>query len=89
MSNPCKECLAIAQDLADAYRQIFSDQDLREAWLAARRMAGGTEDDVLRAEELFAKARAKGPSKIGAAMSRMYTHQVRTGHRLPNVFYRK
>jgi hypothetical protein len=52
-SNDCDECRALAQDLRDAYVDASSDQAVRDAWLATRKMIGGTEEDAQRAEQLL------------------------------------
>jgi hypothetical protein len=43
----------------------------------------GTEEDVLRAEELFPKAQIKSSPRIGIAIKRKFTHEALTDHRLP------
>jgi hypothetical protein len=54
-SSDCDVCRALAQDLRDAYADVWasSGQAVRDAWLATRKMIGGTEEDAQRTEELL------------------------------------
>ncbi len=85
----CNECLAIAQELHAAYHEMFSDHELRDAWLAGNKLMGGTDEDVLRAEELFPKSQIKSSPRIGIAIKRKLTHEALTGHRLPKPINQK
>jgi hypothetical protein len=98
-SNDCDECCALAQDLRDAYVDASSDQAVRDAWLATRKMIGGTEEDAQRTEELL-KALPQAESynaripqglsqvnpKLREAFRNIALHFARTGHsvRLPD-----
>jgi len=92
-SEECDVCRALVQDLLDAYAS--SDQAVRDAWLATRKMIGGTEEDAQRAEELLkALPQAErydtripqGSSlvspKFREAFRNMARHFARTGHRV-------
>ena len=92
-SEECDVCRALVQDLLDAY--VSSDQAVRDAWLATRKMIGGTEEDAQRAEELLkALPQAErydtripqGSSlvnpKFREAFRNMARHFARTGHRV-------
>jgi hypothetical protein len=99
-ADECDECRAIAQDLRDAYADAWasSDQAVRDAWLATRKMIGGTEEDAQRAEELL-KALPPAESynaripqslspdnpKYREALLNMFLHFARTGHRVPSL----
>jgi hypothetical protein len=54
-SRECEVCRALAQEIRDAYADLwaFSDQAVRDAWLATHKMIGGTEEDAQRAEDLL------------------------------------
>ena len=77
--------LAIARELTATYEETWlsSDQNFRDAWLARNNLIGGTEDDVLRAEALFAKSRFNSSPKIGIAVGKKLIHEALTGHRVP------
>jgi hypothetical protein len=91
-SNECEVCRALAQDLRDAYADVWasSDQAVRDAWLATHKMIGGTEEDAQRAEELLnALPQARIPQglslvnpKLREAFRNMALHFARTGHRV-------
>ena len=91
-SNECQVCRALAQDLRDAYADVWasSDQAVRDAWLATHKMIGGTEEDAQRAEELLnALPQARIPQglslvnpKLREAFRNMALHFARTGHRV-------
>jgi hypothetical protein len=99
-SDECDECRALAQDVRDAYADIWasSDQAVRDAWLATHKMIGGTEEDAQRAEELLKAlpqterydTRIPGlplvNPKLQEAFRNMAIHFARTGHtvRPPN-----
>jgi hypothetical protein len=86
MDQPiCQECRAIAHDIRNAYLETWltAGPEFRDAWLAASKLMGGTEDDVLRAEELFPKAQLKGSPKIADALRRKFVHEAVSGHKVP------
>lgn len=100
-SSDCDVCRALAQDLGDAYADVWasSDQAVRDAWLATRKMIGGTEEDAQRTEELL-KALPQAERydtcipqglflvnpKLREAFRNTALHFARTGHsvRLPD-----
>ena len=65
-STECKECRAIAREVAEAMADawISSDEQTQKAWLAVRKMIGGTEEDAERAEELAGKFSSGDPQRI-------------------------
>ena len=81
----CDDCAAIARELRTAYIETWlsAGPEFREAWLAATKLKGGTEDDVLRAEALFPKAQLKSSPRIGDALRRKFVHEATTGHTVP------
>jgi hypothetical protein len=64
---------------------LSSDRDFRDAWLARNNLIGGTEDDVVRAEALFPKARWNSSRKVGIAVGKKLIHEALTGHRVPRL----
>ena len=85
MNKPaCDECIAIALEIRAAYLDTWmsADQDFREAWLAIRKLKGGTEEDVARLEELLPRARLRTSPRIGNAVLRRLVHETRAGHRV-------
>jgi hypothetical protein len=83
MSQPvCEECKAIAQQLRQAWPETWlsAGPELRQAWVARSKLRGGTEEDVLRAEELFLKAQRQSSPRIGNAIRRKLSHQAVSGH---------
>ena len=82
----CKECRAIAQELRNAYLRTWlsAGPEFRDAWLAASKLRGGTEEDVRRAEELFPKAQLKDSPEINDALRKKYVHEAVSGHTVPN-----
>ena len=54
-------CEPIARELGEAYADAWapSDQESREAWTAIHKLKGGTEEDVVHAEEIAARAEVK------------------------------
>ena len=85
MAADCEECRSIMKELSAAYQEVLACPELRDAFLASCRLIGGTESDVLEAEDAFAKARGKSSPRINSAIRRMSAHMLRTGHRLPNL----
>ena len=78
------ECLAIAQELGEAYADawIQSDQAFRDAWLATYNLIGGTEEDALRAEALASPAGSRRHIRINRALLRKFAHEARSGHKI-------
>src|ERR1700743_387246 len=78
----CEECAAMPQELTETYEESWfaSDQPFRDAWLARNNLIGGTEDDVLRAEALFPKARSHRSPKIGIAVGKKLIHEALIGY---------
>jgi hypothetical protein len=97
MSLPeCDECRAIVADYIAANRalaremlesRLGSDKEFAQAWHQARKLK--TEEDVVLAEELFPAIRFNSSPRVGLALSRMLTHEVRTGHKVRHVFRQK
>lgn len=82
----CSECQAIARELSEAYAEAWANADhqTREASLAVQKLLGGTEEDAERAEELVANAKPLDyRQRIQRALLKKYTHQARTGHKIP------
>jgi hypothetical protein len=81
----CAECRSIAREMAEAYAEAWhSGGDRFRTVLAARNgLFGGTEEDVVRAEEAFAQAPSVGSAGIRDAIRKWYLHVARTGHRWP------
>ena len=84
----CNECLAIARDLKEAIAdaQSASARASGDMARAVETLRGGTEDDLLRFEELAAvpslQACAGPSSRVARAMSMKFQHESRTGHRV-------
>jgi hypothetical protein len=88
MKTACDECNAIAREILDAFQETWlsAGQELRDAWAAIYKLRGGTEEDVLRAEELLRNARGKCSPRIGDAIRKRLMHEARTGHRVPRFY---
>jgi hypothetical protein len=90
MSSSCTECQAIAVQLRDAYFDAWAsaDRKTQDAWLAAHKLMGGTEDDAERAEELLGSYRlgenhrTEGLTRAGQALIKKLIHEARTGHKI-------
>jgi hypothetical protein len=83
MKAGCAECSAIAREIRDAYRETWlsASPELRLAWLATSGLRGGTEEDVLRLEELLPAAERHSSPRIGNALRRRFAHEARAGHK--------
>ena len=81
----CRECREIADEIIRSYEEAWgsADQSLLDAWEARNNLIGGTEEDVLRAEELFSKIKPNTSAAIGLAILRKFAHEGMTGHRVP------
>jgi hypothetical protein len=81
----CGECIAIADEIIRSYREAWAsaDQAFRDTWEARNKLIGGTEEDVLRAEELFPKAKPIRSGRTGQAVLRKLAHEAMTGHKVP------
>ena len=81
----CAECREIAEEILRSHCDLWisGDQAFRDAWLARNRLVGGTEEDVLRAEELFPKARTNPSPAVGRAVMRKLADEALTGHKVP------
>ena len=94
---PCRECHAIADELALAYAEAWDSADphTRRAWKAIHKMR--TEDDLQRAEELLQSKPQPGSrgtldvgemvrrlsrSPILRAQQKKAAHETRTGHKV-------
>ena len=80
----CHECEAIARELGEAYAEawISCDQASRDAWVAMYQLVGGTEEDLLRAEELISHARFQDLRRLHRALRRKLVHEARSGHKI-------
>lgn len=91
----CRECEAIAEELAQAYADAWAstDPETKKAWIAVHRMIGGTEQDAERAEELVRKFEIREAlaakiepayflRQIGQTFRRKLFHEARTGHKI-------
>ena len=105
MDHPsCPECQSIAEEIAAAFADAWeSDHNFKDAWIATRKMIGGTEDDAARAEEILGGYRAEplrnlgfavsernsegAPARIREALSRKYEHEAFTGHKIQSGPY--
>jgi hypothetical protein len=64
--------------------RLGSDKEFAQAWHRARKLE--TEEDVVLPEKLFPAIQFNSSARVGLALSRMYAHQVRTGHKVRHVF---
>jgi uncharacterized protein YfkK (UPF0435 family) len=80
----CHECEAIAQELGEAYAEAWTscDQASRDAWVAMYELIGGTEEDVVRAEELISHARFQDLRRLHQTLRRKLAHEGRSGHKI-------
>jgi hypothetical protein len=83
----CNECQVIAQELSGACADAWfcADQASQDAWLAMRSLIGGTEDDVVRAEEVIPRSHFQEPLRINQALRRKLSHEARTGHKVASA----
>jgi hypothetical protein len=65
----CNECEAIAQELRDLFANAWdsSDEVSKDAWIATYKMIGGTDAEVIRAEELIPASQIRESSRIKAS----------------------
>jgi hypothetical protein len=106
MDDPtCQECQSIAEAIAAAFADTWesSDHKFKDAWIATRKMIGGTEEDAARAEDILSGYRAEplrhfrfaagerssevAPARIREALSRKYEHEALTGHKIQSGPY--
>jgi hypothetical protein len=86
----CDECLAIARDLREAMAELrlSAERSSRspEAFRIVEALRRGTEEDAILVEEFFSAGVNRGHtapwSRARRAMSQMFEHQKRTGHRV-------
>jgi hypothetical protein len=84
----CDECLTIAQYLREAIAELrlSAERGRPEAFRIVEALRRGTEEDAILVEEFFSAGVNRGqtaPWSIArSAMSQMFEHQRRTGHRL-------
>ncbi len=81
----CPECLGIARELKEAYRQ--SREQNHAAWDALKALIGGSEEDAQRADELLrpysyreVPALPRVSAALTTAMRKFHAHLMRTGH---------
>ena len=80
-STSCPECAAIELEYRKASFEYWSNSsvELKEARRFLMRLAGGSEDDVVRLEEL-PRPKATGSSRLAEINSRRDQHWSLTGH---------
>jgi hypothetical protein len=78
----CDERRKITQEVHEAWAAAWlsTDKEFRAAWLA---LLGGTEEDAARAEELFPKVNVKHAERLRQAIKMKFSHEARTGHKIP------
>ncbi len=88
MSTSCRECESIELEDRKACLEYWANAsgEIREAWQVLRRLAGGTEDDVVRLEEL-PRPKMTGSPRIAEVLARRSEHWFPTGH-FVNLPYR-
>lgn len=81
MATRCRECEAIVLEYRRASFEYWSNSsvELKEAWRFLRRLAGGSEDDVVRLEEL-PRPKVTGSPKLAETNFRRDRHWSLTGH---------
>ena len=81
MSASCRECKAIELEYSKACLEYCSNSsvELKEAWGLLRRLAGGSEDDVIRLEKL-PRPKVTASSKLAEISARRDQHWSLTGH---------
>ena len=81
MTMRCRECEAIELEYRRASFEYWSNSgvELKEAWKVLGRLAGGTEDDVVRLEEL-PRPKVTGSSKLAEISAKRDKHWSLTGH---------
>ena len=82
MNTHCRECEAIELEYRRASFEYWSNStvELKEAWRLLGRLAGGTEDDVVRLEELPRPKGVTGSSRLAEIIARRNQHWKLTGH---------
>jgi hypothetical protein len=83
MNARCRECEAIALEYKKACLDFWQNasEETREAWRVLRRLAGGTEDDVSRLEDL-PRPKITGSPRIAEVLARRSEHWSLTFHSL-------
>jgi hypothetical protein len=81
MKTSCRECEAIELEYRKVCFQCWlkSSVEIKEAYRLLGRLAGGTEDDVVRLEELPRPKRTDSP-EIAEVLARRSEHWFLTGH---------
>ena len=81
MKAGCRACEATELEYRGAYLEYWANAsiEMKEASRLLSRLAGGTEDDVVRLEE-FARPKVTGSSKLAEINFRRYQHWSLTGH---------
>jgi hypothetical protein len=97
MAPECDECIAIAQELRDAYSEALKDPKVREFYSAVKEMIEGMiEENGARLEGAFEKIPQWRAGEIlrpeltpiGHVMHRATIHSLRTGHKLRTMLGR-
>jgi hypothetical protein len=80
-TTSCRECEAIELEYRKASFEYWSNSsvELKEAWRLLRRLAGGTENDVVRLEEL-PRPKVTDSSRLAEINARRDQHWSLTGH---------
>ena len=80
-TTSCRECGAVELEYRRASFAYWSNSsvELKEAWQLLRRLAGGTEDDVVRLEEL-PRPKVTDSSRLAELNARRDQHWSLTGH---------
>ncbi len=80
-TTSCRECEAIELEYKEASFEYWSNSsvEIKESWRLLRRLVGGTEDDVVRLEEL-PRPKVTGSSRVAEINARRIQHWKLTGH---------
>ena len=81
MKAHCRECEAIELEYRKASFEYWSNSsvELKEAWRLLRRLAGGSEDDVVRLEEV-PRPKATDSPRMAEIHAKRIRHWKMTGH---------
>jgi len=83
MNDPiCEECQKIKRELREAWAEAWlsAGEEFRTAWVG---LIGGTEEDAVRAEEIFPRAKIPGADRVRQAVFKKFRHEAQTGHKIP------
>lgn len=85
----CAKCIAIAEELGLAYRELWANKDLWGSGLSGDALTGGTDQDVQRPVELPTSLTLESSARISYAIISKFTHETMTGHEVPRLVGRK